>query len=626
VTGRETPDRALEATRTDDVAAAVERARGALLSLQLPDGSWDAELHTSVIHDVEDLLLRQFLGIRRAGETVESARWIRSQQRPDGTWSNSPGGPPELSVTVAGYIALRLAGDGPDADHLVRARDFIGGAGGVAATTVFVRTWLALFGQWPWASLPAMPPQFMYLPRRFPLSIYSFASWVRTVSVPMMVIGATRPRAELGLDIGAELPTGGPRRLPPPARVVRSLRRLPLRRRGLRAAARWIEERQEQDGSWYSSRPPVVWSVIALRALGYPVSHPVIETALASLDRLTIRTNGASGPSRRAVIFRGANWDTATAVMALTAAGRGPDDQELLRAGRYLLGQQVTVRGDWSSSRPRLPAGGWTFFRGNQRYPDVDDTAMVLQALRRIDLSADHSAVEDAVRRGTTWMVGMQCRGGGWAAFDADNTSKVPDRLLTYTAATDRPCPEITAHVLDSVLEEEPADKRVVAAAVAYLLRTQLPDGSWAGRWMVHHVYASAAAVAGLRRAGLPLSHPAITRAVGWLEAHQNDDGGWGEDLRSFTDPAWVGRGSSTASQTAWALLGLLAADPAGTSVRRGVAWLLERQRPDGNWDEAGATGVIGGGTGYIPLRYDLSRLVWPLMALGGYARQQSSG
>ena len=438
----------------------------------------------------------------------------------------------------------------------------------------------------------------------------------------MMIVGAVRPVRDLGVDVGGELVPGTPDRVPPPAKVLKALRRLPSRR-AIKRAENWILERQEADGSWFSSRPPVAWGCIALSALGYPNDHPVVAAAIRSLDDLTFRSDTVDGPIRRAVIFNGQTWDTAGCVIALTDAGMDPGEPELGHAAEYLLGQQVTKRGDWSVARPDLATGGWPFFGGNQGYPDVDDTSLAVQALCRLRGRRHGDRIDYAVDTGLAWATGMQCEDGGWAAFDADNTSNLADKLLTYTTATDRPCAEITGHVLEALHAAGADAPERVREGVDYLIRTQGADGSWPGRWMVHHVYGTSAAVCGLLSAGVAPTNPSVTRAVEWLESHQNTDGGWGEGLASLTAPDRIGRGDSTPSQTAWALLGLLAAGgQRWTSTRRGIAWLLARQRPDGTWDEAQSVGVIGGGKiGYIPLRYDLSRVIWPTMALGRYLR-----
>lgn len=606
------------------LALGVSRAREALLSRQTATGAWNGELRTNVLHDAEDLLLRQFLGIRTETETQETARWIRLQQRRDGAWSNGEGGGADLSITVAGYLVLRIAGDRADAEHIARARQYINESGGLAATSMFLRTWLAVFGLWSWRLVPSLPPQLIY-GQRWPLSIYRFSSWVRTLVVPMMIVGALRPVRDLGVDLGEELVPGTPNRLPPPAKVLRAFRRLPFARHAVKRAEKWILDRQEADGSWFSSRPPVAWGCVALSALGYPNDHPVVVAAIQSLEGLTFRADTADGPIRRAVIFNGHNWDTAGAVIALTDAGMDACEPELARAGEYLLGQQVRERGDWSVARPHLETGGWPFFGGNQGYPDVDDTAMVVQALCRLRGAPANARIDRAVGTGLSWAMGMQCEGGGWAAFDADNTSDLAEKLLTYTTATDRPCAEITGHVLEALRDASANTPGRVRDAVDYLIRTQGADGSWPGRWMVHHIYGTSAALCGFASAGIAPTEPSVTRAVEWLESHQNSDGGWGEDLATLTVPDRVGHGVSTPSQTAWALLGLLAVGGRQwTSTRRGVEWLLGCHRADGTWDECQSVGVIGGGkVGYIPLRYDLSRLIWPTMALGRYLRSR---
>ncbi|MEU5993596.1 squalene--hopene cyclase [Spirillospora sp. NPDC047418] len=607
---------------TGAAAGALDAARAHLLGRQSPEGWWKAELETNVTMDAEDLLLRQFLGIRTEEETAEAARWIRAQQRPDGTWANFHGGPADLSTTIEAYVALRLAGDPADAGHMLAAAKYARDAGGIEGSRVFTRIWLALFGQWSWDDLPVMPPELMFLPSRVPLNVYDWACWARQTIVPLTILGSLRPARSLPVDL-AELRAGA---VPPDGargwgRAFNALDRAlhvyerapvrPLRRAALRRAADWIIARQEADGCWGGIQPPWVYSLMALHVLGYGLDHPVIKRGLDGLERFTIRDE----KGRRLEACQSPVWDTVLAMNALGDAGSAPDDPALLRAAHWIVGEEVTGLGDWAVRRPDLPPGGWAFEFDNDVYPDTDDTAEAILALRKVALPEAEAPIERAIR----WLNGMASRDGGFGAFDADNTRELCTKLpfCDFGAVIDPPSADVTAHVVEALSKEGLAESTVVKRAVVWLLKAQEADGSWFGRWGANHVYGTGGVVPALIAAGVRPEKPAIRRAVAWLEEHQNSDGGWGEDLRSYDDPAWIGRGESTPSQTAWALLALLAAGERSASVDAGVRWLVENQRPDGNWDEDQFTGTGFPGDFYI--NYHLYRLVFPISALGRY-------
>ncbi len=680
--------------------------------------------------DAEDLMLREFLGIRTEEETAAAARWIRSKQRADGTWANFHGGPGDLSTTVEAYVALRLAGDAPDAPHMQTAASWIRAQGGIEATRVFTRIWLAMFGQWSWDDLPVIPPELIYLPSWFPLNVYDWACWARQTIVPLAVVGSMRPSKELpfGLD---ELRTGirpkadsrdpwavtfngldkvlhfyenraiaprlrskfGSARRPRSSASARRRHssaglsaapngRLPstdvtldhtsnadlnnhtgsgsirvnpgvsnaVRRAALRRCAEWIIARQEQDGCWGGIQPPWVYSLIALHLLGYGLEHPVVARGIAGLDRFMITEDGPDGPTRRMEACQSPVWDTVLAMIALGDAGLKPDDPVLVKAGEWVLDEEILGPGDWQVRRPDTEPGGWAFEFDNDGYPDTDDTAEVILALRTVwpagrawsvagrsaqptvrrttgpgsRLSSEQRA-EEAVQRGIRWLVGMQSKDGGWGAFDADNDRQLVNKLpfCDFGAVIDPPSADVTAHIVEALAHEGMAGSKAVRRGVTWLLKAQESDGSWFGRWGANYVYGTGAVVPALVAAGVRPEKPCIRRAVAWLECHQNPDGGWGEDMRSYDDAGLAGRGESTASQTAWALLALLAAegDAAAQSdaVRRGVAWLAGSQRADGSWDEPQYTGTGFPGDFYI--NYHLYRLIFPVSALGRYLR-----
>jgi len=625
-------------TRPSDSPArrTLERARAHLLSLQNQAGYWKAELETNVTMDAEDLMLRQFLGIRGETETRETAAWIRSQQQPGGGWGIYAGGPADLSTTVEAYTALRLAGDPVDAAHMRRAAELARDAGGIEGSRVFTRLWLALFGEWSWRELPALPPEVILLPSWFPLNVYDFGCWARQTIVPLTVVAAHRPARSLGFPL-AELRTGAPRaregaslrdwagrfRLLDRALHLYERRPLPgLRRHALAVAAEWILRRQEADGCWGGIQPPWVYSLMALHLLGYPLDHPALKKGIDGLESFAIRENGM----RRLEACQSPVWDTVLAMVALGDAKLPGDDPALCRAADWVMGQEIRVRGDWAVRRPHLEPSGWAFEFENDNYPDIDDTAEAILALRTVDWPERKRDLEATTLRAVRWTLGMQCKDGGFAAFDADNTRAVCRELpfCDFGEVIDPPSADVTAHVLEMLALDGRGREPEAMRARVWLLAAQEPDGSWFGRWGANHLYGTGAAVPALVRAGEPTDSPAIRRAVRWLESVQNADGGFGESLRSYEDAAWRGRGASTPSQTAWALLALLAADGRSPAVERGVAWLAQHQREDGNWDEPEFTGTGFPGDFYI--RYHLYRLVFPIMALGRYVEAESAG
>lgn len=613
---------------------ALERAVQHLRSLQSPEGWWKGELETNVTMDAEDLLLRHFLGILDEPTAQAAGRWIQSQRQPDGSWATYWGGPADLSATVEAYVALRLVGHGREDAAMRRTAEWIREQGGAEKARVFTRVWLAMVGCWDWDSLPVLPPEIMFLPPWAPLNIYSFGCWARQTLVAISVVMAHRPVRPLPFDIN-EIRSFSPPAPPQPLttkagwfeaidRLLHRYERLPgwlpprslVRAAALRLAEQWIVKRQEADGCWGGIQPPLVYSIIALHLQGYPLDHPVLAAALKGMEGFILD----DGRGRRVEACQSPVWDTALAVVALADAGVDPEDPAMATARSWLLGEEIRVPGDWAIRRPHLAPGGWAFEFANDNYPDIDDTAEVILALRRAGVAPGQPG-DDAVVRGLQWTLGMQSRGGGWGAFDVDNTSELCAAIpfCDFGKVTDPPSADVTAHVLEMLAGEE-VERDVVERATAWLSREQEADGAWFGRWGVNYVYGVGAAVPALIAAGVPAGDRRIRRAVDWLLRHQNLDGGWGEDLRSYVDDTWRGRGASTASQTAWALLALLAAgEVTHPATRRGVAYLVRTQTPDGTWDEPWFTG-----TGFpwdFSLNYHLYRLVWPIQALGRYIR-----
>jgi squalene-hopene/tetraprenyl-beta-curcumene cyclase len=442
--------------------------------------------------------------------------------------------------------------------------------------------------------------------------------------VALSIVLAVRPTRALpfGLDeLHGPHPWTRPTGRTPAARALAVADRLlalygrralrPLREAGLAAAERWIVRRQEADGSWGGIQPPWVYSLIALHLRGYPLEHPLIAAGLDGLERFTLE----EGETRRLEACQSPVWDTALAIVALADAGTAPDDPALVRAADWLMDEQVLLTGDWAVRRPALRSGGWSFEFDNDYYPDVDDTAEVVIALARVE-HPDEARKQQAIARALDWVEGMQDTGGGWGAFDAANTKRLLRELpfCDFGEVIDPPSADVSAHVLEMLGALGRSGTDAARRGLVWLSAEQEPGGSWFGRWGVNHVYGTGAALPALVAAGVPTDDPRIRRAVHWLENHQNPDGGWGEDPRSYVDAAWVGRGTSTASQTAWALLALHAAGERSLAVRRGVRFLLATQREDGGWDEPEYTGT--GFPGHFYINYHLYRLVFPIMAL----------
>jgi squalene-hopene/tetraprenyl-beta-curcumene cyclase len=638
VSGRSTASgrRGLEprAGQTESAHEAVARATEHLKRLQLDGGWWKGELETNVTMDAEDLLLRHFVGILGPETLARAAARIRSLQRADGAWATFYRGPGELSATVEAYVALRLAGDSPTDPHMARAATWVLDHGGVEQARMFTHVWLAMVGCWDWAKLPAVPPELVFLPARWPLSIWSFACWARQTIVALSVIMAHRSSRPLPFQVD-ELKSGtAPRRRRLGAvglsliYLDKALQRYEamaegswpkrlIRGAALREAERWIVARQEADGSWGGIQPPMVYSTIALIVRGYPVDHPVVAAALSGLERFTLDDEAG----RRIEACQSPIWDTALAAIALADAGAAQDDPSLQAALDWLLQKEVTVMGDWAVRRPALAPGGWSFEFENVNYPDIDDTAEVVLAFRRALASTQG---DGACERALDWVVGMQSHDGGWGAFDADNDSELPNQLpfFDFGAVTDPPTADVTAHVVEMLACEprplKPGWQEALKRGVEWLSANQEPDGSYWGRWGVNYIYGTGAVLPALVAAGIPAGDPRVADGVRWLVERQNPDGGWGEDLRSYVEPGWIGRGTSTASQTAWALIGLLAAgERENPTTIQGVDWLVNSQTEDGTWDEPWFTG-----TGFpwdFSLNYHLYRHVFPLTALGRY-------
>jgi squalene-hopene/tetraprenyl-beta-curcumene cyclase len=650
------------------VDAAIEAGLGWCRAHQQADGHWVGRLESNACMEAEWVLALHVLGLPLRPRL---ARALLEQQRPDGSWEvfrDAPAG--DINATVESYAALRALGQPPDAPELARARRWILERGGFGEVRVFTRYWLALIGAWPWERTPNLPPEIALWPSRLGFGIYDFASWARATLMPLAVLSAIRPVVPLpGDDRLDELFPEGRAHLaaPRPASrwsweaVFSGLDRglhgaqargwVPLRGWAIEQVLAWIVRHQDADGVWGGIQPPWIYSLLALYAAGYPLEHPVLARGLAALEDPRWRME--AGAATRVAASVSPVWDTLLTMLAVEDAGAVEAlEAPFARALDWILHRQSRRRGDWSVRDPHLEPGGWAFEYENVHYPDIDDTAAALIVLGRLRGHPRFGGprLEAALDRGAAWVLGLQSRNGGWAAFDRDNDrallTKIP--FCDFGEVLDPPSADVTGHVLEALAGlGHTRGSPAVARALRFLEREQEPEGSWFGRWGVNHIYGTGAVLPALEALGVDMRSRSVQRAADWLVGHQNPDGGWGESCVSYMDPGARGRGPSTPSQTAWALLGLCAAArPEDARARRqGVAWLLEHQS-EGTWPEELYTGTgfpgYGGGRrvrledpgrrGQIAqgvelsrafmIRYDMYRHYFPLMALGRLRRR----
>lgn len=626
-------------TFLEKVTAARDRAAAALLDLQTPQGYWWAELESNITITAEYLMLHRFLGLPEDKFPL-MVKEILAQQLDNGGWSLWYGDGGHLSTSVEAYQALKMAGLSAEDPRLRKARRFILDRGGALASRVFTRIYLALFGQVSWEGIPLLPVEFMYLPPWSGLSVYEFSSWSRATMIPLSVVMAHRPVCPLPPEQGvAELflhpdePFGHHRvswkkRGAPlenlfvvADRILKLHARLHwpvMRRLALHRAEQWILDHQEESGDWGGIQPAMVNSLLALACLGYKVDHSVMQRGLAALRGFALEFNGRL----RLQSCISPVWDTALAVRALAAAGTSPHHPAMTKATRWLLNNQIFQSGDWCIKRPDLPPGGWAFEFVNNWYPDIDDSAVVLMALK--EGLADPDRHQTAIAMGIAWCLGMQSKNGGFAAFDADNTKEWLNAIpfADLKALIDPPTEDVTGRILEMMgIFGYDARHPVAERALAFLKKQQHPDGSWWGRWGVNYIYGVWSVLLGLKSIGEDMQAPYVRRAVDWLKEHQNPDGGWGECCDCYREPDLKAQGCSTASQTAWALMGLMAAgETLSPEVKAGVRYLIKHQKKDGRWQEEHFTGT--GFPSHFMIRYHLYRDVFPLMALGVYVRE----
>ncbi len=634
-------------TASSALDLAVASAAAQLLRRQRADGHWVFELEADATIPAEYLMLRHFFGHTDPVREARIGRYLRRVQAEQsantgGGWPLFHGGPLDISCSVKAYLALRLIGDAPEAPHMQAAREAILTAGGAERSNVFTRAALALYGIVPWRAVPVMPPEIMLLPRWFPFHISKISYWARTVLVPLTVVMERRPQAAnpRGVTINELFRTppeqvrewpGGAHQAEPWSSLFKGLdgalhraRRIfpsSHRSRAEAACERFVTERLNGEDGLGAIYPAMANAILMYHCLGVPQDDPRMVTAWAAVEKLVEERADETyvQPCLSPI------WDTALVSHALLEAG---GEAQVAAAGRglhWLVGREIRdVRGDWAWKRPHLKPGGWAFQYANAHYPDVDDTAVVVLAMDRWRGATGNAdaAMDGAIERATDWTVGMQSRGGGWGAFDADNTFHYLNHIpfADHGALLDPPTADVSGRCLAMLAQLGRGEEAASRAAIEYLLREQEADGSWYGRWGVNYVYGTWSALTALNAAGLPHSHPAMRRAVSWLLERQNEDGGWGEDGLSYparggTRPDAGEPVPSSPSQTAWALLALMAAGEAGhEAVQRGADWLMDRQKADGDWPEDDYTGT--GFPRVFYLRYHGYRRIFPLWAL----------
>jgi len=610
----------------------VARAQARLLREQKPDGHFVFELEADATIPAEFVLLTHFLD--RPDEALEQAigTYLRRIQGDHGGWPLFHDGTFDLSASVKAYFALKMIGDAPDAPHMARARAAILAAGGAERANVFTRAQLALFGEVPWRAVPVMPVEIMLLPRWFPFHLDKVSYWSRTVIVPLLVLMARRPRARNPRNIHVqELFATAPEQVrdwirgpfrsvwghvfKQVDRVLRAAAPLfpaAIRTRAIARAVAFSTERLNGDDGLGGIYPAMANAMMMFDTLGYPPDHPDAAICWQALRKLLVIRDGEAycQPCLSPV------WDTSLAGHAIAEAG-GNAAPELAAANAWLRTKQVFATGDWAAARPNVPPGGWAFQYDNPHYPDIDDTAVVAMLLHR----QGNPAHAEAIRRARNWVIGMQSRDGGWGAFDADNDHHYLNHIpfADHGALLDPPTADVTARCVSFLAQiGEPFDSAPVRRAVAWLKREQEPDGAWFGRWGTNYIYGTWSVLCALNAAGVAHDDPCIRRAVDFLLSVQRDDGGWGEDNESYAVAPHGSHAVATPSQTAWALLGLMAAGHAEhEAVARGIAWLSANQTEDGGWDEAPYTAV--GFPRVFYLRYHGYRLFFPLLALARF-------
>ncbi|MEA5577346.1 squalene--hopene cyclase [Anabaena sp. UHCC 0451] len=624
--------------KVKQITEAIAASQKHLLSIQKPGGYWWAELESNVTITSEAVLLHKIWGTDKTRPLHKIEAYLRSQQREHGGWELFYGDGGELNTTVEAYMALRLLGVPAIDPALIKAKSLILQKGGISKTRIFTKLHLALIGCYNWRGLPSLPPWVMLLPANFPINIYELSSWARSSTVPLLIVFDRKPIFKIDNPINLdelytegvnnvkwELPKNGDwsdifNILDDGFKLAESLNFVPFRNEGIKAAEKWILERQEATGDWGGIIPAMLNSLLALKCLDYDANDPIIYRGLKAVDNFAIETENSYcvQPCVSPV------WDTAWAIRALIDSGFPADNPVIVKAGEWLIEKQILDYGDWNVKNKQGKPGAWAFEFDNRFYPDVDDSAVVVMALHQAKLP-NENLKKQAIKRALNWIASMQCQPGGWAAFDIDNDQEwlnsVPYGDLK--AMIDPNTVDVTARVIEMLgacnLSIQP---NKLKKSLDYLLHEQEKEGCWFGRWGVNYIYGTSGVLSALALINPQKYRPHIEQGAAWLVKVQNLDGGWGETCFSYNDSSLKGKGDSTASQTAWALIGLIAAGEATgkmslDSIEKGINYLLETQKSDGTWDESYFTGT--GFPCHFYLKYHLYQQYFPLMALGKY-------
>ena len=621
------------------VAASVDAARKCLLSRQHKEGYWSGELEADTTLESDYVLLHTLLGTGKQERFEKCCNYILRHQNEDGGWPIYIDGTSNLSASVKAYFALKLSGYKPDHPALVRARVKILQMGGATEVNTFTKIYLCFLGQYDYDAVPAVPPEIVLFPKWFWFNIYEISSWSRAILVPLSVCYAKKPLKKIPDEMGIEeLFVGGRDKSRMHLhwserlvcwrnfflvldRMVHWFERVhirPLRWLALRTAEKWMLERFEMSDGLGAIYPSIMNSIIALRCLGYSLDDPQVIRAMDEFEKLGIE----EGDTFRMQPCMSPVWDTAYALFALGEAGVPADDSRMVKCADWILQKQVRSGGDWQVKNKKGKPGGWYFEFNNEFYPDVDDSAMVCLALSRVE-HPNGRYQRESVQRAIDWIFSMQCKNGGWASFDKNNDRMVFQHIpfADHNAMLDPPTVDITGRILEMLATYGyTKDHPRVEKAIKFVRTEQEPDGSWFGRWGVNYIYGTMLVLRGLEAIGVDHHEPYVQQGAEWLRMVQNPDGGWGETCASYGDPTQRGIGPSTPSQTAWAIMGLLAAnDTRSDSVARGIAYLLRGQKKDGSWDEPATTGT--GFPRVFYLVYTLYREYFPLIALTTYAK-----
>lgn len=621
------------------VAVGIDAARKYLFSEQHEDGYWCGELEADTTLEADYIVLHTLLGSEKSERVRKAANYILEHQNEGGGWSTFKGGPTNLSASVKAYFGLKLAGYSADFPALARARKIILELGGVTEVNTFTKLYLCFFGQYDYDAVPAIPPEIVLFPKWFWFNIYEISSWSRAMLVPLSICYAKKPFKKIADEMGVEeLFVGGRDKsrmhlhwdkklfswrnfflvLDRTAHWFERVHVRPLRSIALRQAEKWMLERFEMSDGLAGIFPSIMNSVIAMRVLGYSVDDPQVIRAMDEFEKLGIEDENTfrMQPCVSPV------WDTAYAVFALGASGVPANDPRMVKAADWILQKQVRTVGDWKVKNRKGEPGGWYFEFNNEFYPDVDDSAMVCLGLAQVE-HPNGRYQRESVQRAINWMLSMQCKNGGWASFDKDNDRMVFQYVpfADHNAMLDPATVDITGRMLEMLAtygydKSHPAVKK----AIDFVRKEQEADGSWFGRWGVNYIYGTMLVLRGLEAIGVDYHEPYVQQAAEWLRMMQNPDGGWGESCGSYDDANAKGQGPSTPSQTAWAVMGLLAAnDTRSDSVARGVAYLLRAQKKDGSWTEDFYTGT--GFPRVFYLMYHMYRQYFPMIALTTYAK-----